>query len=46
MLAKLARAKAGADRSVWIDPQGYQKAVAAKEKEFAAELKRQQSTTH
>jgi metallo-beta-lactamase class B len=46
MLAKLARIKSGAGQSVWIDPQGYQKAVAAKEKEFAAELKRQQSTTH
>jgi metallo-beta-lactamase class B len=43
MLAKLARAKAGAGQSVWIDPQGYQTAVAAKEKEFEAELKRQQS---
>ena len=42
MLGKLARIKAGAGRSVWIDPQGYQKAVAAKEKEFEAELKRQQ----
>jgi metallo-beta-lactamase class B len=43
MLAKLARAQAGAGQSVWIDPQGYQKAVAAKEKEFEVELSRQQA---
>jgi len=43
MLAKLARVKAGADRSVWIDPQGYQRAVAAKQHDFEAELHRQQS---
>jgi metallo-beta-lactamase class B len=46
MLAKLARAKAGAGRSVWIDPQGYQTAVAAREQDFEAELKRQQSAKH
>jgi len=44
MLAKLDRAKAGAGRGVWIDPQGYQNAVTAKEHEFEAELRRQQST--
>jgi metallo-beta-lactamase class B len=44
MDAKLARAQAGAGRSVWIDPQGYQKAVADREKDFEAELKKQQST--
>jgi metallo-beta-lactamase class B len=44
MLAKLDRAKAGAGQSVWIDPEGYQKAVAGKQHEFEAELKRQQST--
>jgi metallo-beta-lactamase class B len=43
MLAKLARAQAGAGRSVWIDPQGYQTAVAAREQDFEAELKHQQS---
>ncbi|MFP5228329.1 MAG: subclass B3 metallo-beta-lactamase [Acidobacteriota bacterium] len=43
MLEKLERAKAGAGRSVWIDPQGYRKAVAAKEQEFEAELKRQEA---
>jgi metallo-beta-lactamase class B len=45
MDAKLARAQAGAGRSVWIDPQGYQKAVADREKDFEAELKKQQSAT-
>ncbi len=45
MLAKLARSRAGADRAVWIDPQGYQSAVAAKQQEFEAELKRQQTPT-
>ncbi len=43
MLSKLARIKSGAGPSVWIDPQGYQKAVADKEKEFEAELKHQQA---
>ena len=42
MLDKLQRAKAGAGQSVWIDPEGYRKAVAAKEREFEAELQRQQ----
>lgn len=45
MLAKLDRAKAGAGQSVWIDPQGYQKAVAAKQQEFEAEFKRQESAS-
>ena len=31
MLAKLARAKAGAGESVWIDPEGYKAAVAERE---------------
>ncbi len=43
MDTKLARAKAGAGSSVWIDPQGYQKAVADRQHDFEAELKRQQS---
>jgi metallo-beta-lactamase class B len=43
MAAKLARAKAGAGQSVWIDPEGYQKAVADKQKEFEAELRKQQA---
>lgn len=42
MLDKLARAKAGAGRSVWIDPQGYKDAIAAHQQAFEAELKRQQ----
>ena len=42
MLAKLQRAKAGAGESVWIDPDGYQKAVAEREQAFQAELKRQE----
>jgi metallo-beta-lactamase class B len=45
MLAKLARAQAGAGQSVWIDPQGYQRAVADKQQQFEAELKRQQSAS-
>jgi len=42
MLAKLDRAKAGAGQSVWIDPQGYQAAVAERQQAFEAELERQQ----
>ena len=42
MLAKLARAKAGAGESVWIDPEGYKAAVAEREAAFEAELKRQE----
>jgi metallo-beta-lactamase class B len=42
MLGKLARAKAGAGESVWIDPEGYKAAVAEREQAFAAELKKQQ----
>jgi metallo-beta-lactamase class B len=41
MLAKLERANAGAGQSVWIDPEGYRKALAEKEREFEAELRRQ-----
>jgi metallo-beta-lactamase class B len=42
MLEKLDRIKAGADQSVWVDPKGYQAAVADKQKAFEAELQRQQ----
>jgi len=42
MLEKLRRAKAGAGESVWIDPQGYQAAVAERQQAFEIELKRQQ----
>jgi metallo-beta-lactamase class B len=45
MLAKLERAKAGAGQAVWIDPEGYKAAVAEREQAFAAELKRQQSSS-
>jgi metallo-beta-lactamase class B len=42
MLGKLARAKAGAGESVWIDPDGYKAALAERQQAFAAELKKQQ----
>jgi metallo-beta-lactamase class B len=45
MLAKLDRIKAGANDSVWIDPEGYQAAVAERKQAFEAELKRQESGT-
>ncbi|MFL6605828.1 MAG: subclass B3 metallo-beta-lactamase [Steroidobacteraceae bacterium] len=41
MLAKLAKAE-NSGQSVWIDPEGYQAAVAAHEKAFEAELLKQQ----
>lgn len=41
MLSKLARAKAGSGESVWVDPKGYQDAVAEREHAFEAELRRQ-----
>jgi metallo-beta-lactamase class B len=42
LLAKLERANAGAGQKVWIDPEGYRKAVAEKERDFEAELRRQE----
>jgi len=42
MLGKLDRIKAGAKENVWIDPKGYQAAVAEREQAFETELKRQQ----
>jgi len=45
MLAKLDRAKAGAEDAVWIDRNGYRIAVAEHQRAFEAELKRQQSVT-
>ncbi len=42
MLGKLARAKAGAGESVWIDPEGYKAAVAERQQAFETELKKQQ----
>lgn len=41
MLAKLDRIKAGAPDNVWVDPSGYQAAVAEREQAFETELKRQ-----
>jgi len=43
MLAKLDRIKAGANGIVWIDPAGYQAAVAEREQAFETELKRQEN---
>ena len=43
MLAKLDRAKAGAGESVWIDPDGYRKALDDRQQAFETELKKQQS---
>ncbi len=43
MLAKLNRIEAGAKENVWIDPQGYQAAVAEREGAFEQELKRQEN---
>jgi metallo-beta-lactamase class B len=42
MLAKLERIKNGAKENVWIDPKGYQAAVAEREQAFETELKRQE----
>jgi metallo-beta-lactamase class B len=42
MLAKLDRIKGGETYKVWIDPQGYQAAVAERERAFETELKRQE----
>jgi metallo-beta-lactamase class B len=43
MLDKLDRIKAGAKENVWVDPQGYQAAVAEREGAFEKELKRQEN---
>jgi metallo-beta-lactamase class B len=42
MLEKLDRIRGGASENVWVDPAGYQAAVAEREQAFEAELKRQQ----
>jgi metallo-beta-lactamase class B len=42
MLAKLKKLRAGATDNVWIDPQGYQAAVAERKAAFEAELMRQE----
>jgi len=43
MLAKLKRIKAGAKENVWVDPAGYQAALAEREAAFEKELKRQEN---
>jgi metallo-beta-lactamase class B len=44
MLGKLAAATKGSDgESVWVDPRGYQSAVAEREKAFEAELHKQEN---
>jgi metallo-beta-lactamase class B len=43
MLAKLDRIKTRGMENVWIDPSGYQAAVAEREQAFATELKRQEN---
>jgi metallo-beta-lactamase class B len=45
MRGKLDQLKAAPGTDVWIDPQGYQKAVADKEQAFLDELKKQQGAT-
>jgi metallo-beta-lactamase class B len=43
MLAKLDRIKSGAAENVWVDPAGYQAAVAEREQAFETELRNQQN---
>jgi metallo-beta-lactamase class B len=43
MLAKLERAKAGAGESAWVDPDGYQAALAKQESDFRETLARRQA---
>jgi metallo-beta-lactamase class B len=43
MLSKLDRIRAGAKENVWVDPEGYEAAVAEREEAFEQELKRQQN---
>jgi metallo-beta-lactamase class B len=43
MLTKIARAKAGAGESVWVDPEGYRAAVAEREQAFREVLAKQQA---
>jgi metallo-beta-lactamase class B len=45
MAAKLKRANAGAGENVWIDPAGYQAALAEREQAFETELRRQEKIT-
>jgi metallo-beta-lactamase class B len=43
MLEKLERIKSGATENVWVDPKGYQAAVAEREQAFETALKRQEN---
>jgi metallo-beta-lactamase class B len=43
MLGKLDRIKSGATQNVWVDPAGYQAAVAEREQAFETELKKQET---
>jgi metallo-beta-lactamase class B len=45
MLAKLDQLEAAPGTDVWIDPKGYQVAIAEREKAFQEELKKQQNAT-
>ena len=42
MLAKLKKLQAGTTENVWVDPQGYQAAVAERKAAFEAELMQQE----
>jgi metallo-beta-lactamase class B len=45
MLAKLERLRAGATENVWVDPVGYQAAVAERKAAFEAEYRRQEQVS-
>jgi metallo-beta-lactamase class B len=45
MLEKLERLRAGASQNVWVDPSGYQAAVAERRQAFETELQRQQMSS-
>jgi hypothetical protein len=45
MLEKLERLRAGSSQNVWIDPIGYQAAVAERRQAFETELLRQQMSS-
>lgn len=45
MLEKLERVRAGASENVWVDPSGYQAAVAERRQAFETELLRQQMSS-
>jgi len=46
MLRKLERIRAGASENVWVDPAGYQAAVAERERAFDDELQRQELSSN